>query len=85
MRLVEDKIAIEAPNVTEQTKSGLYLAPTADTGQFISGTVVQVGPTSKVVHIKDVVHFNKFTASKITVEDRDYYILKESDILLIEN
>jgi co-chaperonin GroES (HSP10) len=85
MRLVEDKIAVEASKTSEQTRGGLYLAPTADAGQFISGKIVQLGPTTKEVHIGNLIHFNKFVASKITVNGVDFYILKESEVLLIED
>ena len=89
---LSDHILIEPIKEEEKTKSGILLPETAEKERPEQGMVVAVGPgkkNSKVEHIKlevkegDKVLFTKYGPNEIKVEDKEYLIAKEEDILAI--
>ncbi len=87
-----DNILIEPEKEKEKTKSGILLPDTAEKGVPEKGKVVAVGPGKKNSSGKEVslevkkgdkVLFTKYGPSEIKVEDKEYLIAKESDILAI--
>ena len=89
---LSDHILIEPIKEEEKTKSGILLPETAEKERPEQGMVVAVGPgkkNSKGEHIKlevkegDKVLFTKYGPNEIKVEDKEYLIAKEEDILAI--
>jgi len=85
-------ILIEPTKEEEKTKSGILLPETAEKDRPEQGTVIAVGPgkkNSKGEHIPinlrvgDKVLFTKYGPAEIKVEDKEYLIAKEEDILAI--
>ncbi len=73
-------------------KSGLYLPDTADKERPEQGVVIAVGPgkindQGKLVAMKvkkgDKVLFTKYGPNEIKVDDKEYLIAREEDILAI--
>ncbi|MBI2870715.1 MAG: co-chaperone GroES [Candidatus Omnitrophica bacterium] len=84
-----DRVIIEVLESDEKTKSGLYLPDTAKEKPQ-EGKVMAVGPgrsleSGKVIppQVKagDRVIFGKYTGDEIKVGDKEYLIIRESDIL----
>ena len=89
---ISDHILIEPIKEEEKTKTGILLPDTAEKEKPEQGKVIAVGPgkkdeNGKVVPLEvkpgDRVLFTKYVPTEIKVEDKDYLIAKEEDILAI--
>jgi len=89
---LSDHILIEPVKEEEKTKSGIFLPETASKERSEEGKVVAVGPGKRnekgdiiPVSVKpgDKVLFTKYGPNEIKVEDKEYLIAKEEDILAI--
>jgi chaperonin GroES len=81
-----DRVLIEPKEAEEKTASGLYIPNTAKEKPQ-RGTVVAAGPGKKdepmEVKVGDEVLYGKYSGTEITVENKDYLIMRVSDILAI--
>ncbi len=81
-----DRVVIEPMEAQTKTASGLYIPDTAKEKPQ-QGTVVAVGPGKKdepmEVKVGDVVLYGKYAGTEVTVDTKDYMIMKQSDILAI--
>ena len=74
-----DKIVAIKEQPLEKTKSGILLGEAKEKPAY--ATVESVGPDVKVVKPKDKVVYKEYTTTDIKLEDTDYIILKEEDVL----
>ncbi|PKP04794.1 MAG: co-chaperone GroES [Bacteroidetes bacterium HGW-Bacteroidetes-6] len=81
-----DRVVIEPATAETKTSSGIIIPDTVKEKPQ-RGTVVATGPGKKdepmSVKTGDVVLYGKYAGTEISVEGKDYLILKESDILAI--
>jgi chaperonin GroES len=75
------------PNEAEtKTAAGLYIPDTAKEKPQ-QGVVIAAGPGKKdepmEVKVGDQVLYGKYAGTEVTVEDKKYLIVKQSDILAI--
>ncbi|MHA4893487.1 co-chaperone GroES [Pedobacter sp. PWIIR3] len=85
-----DRVVVEAAAAEERTASGLYIPDTAKEKPQ-QGVVVAVGPgkfadqTGNViplsVKVGDQVLYSKYGGTEITIEGKEYLIMRDSDIL----
>lgn len=89
---LSDHILIEPIKEEERTKTGILLPDTAEKERPEQGKVIAVGPGRKTVSGKiipldvkpgDKVLFTKYGPNEIKVEDKEYLIAKQEDILAI--
>ncbi|MBI2626558.1 MAG: co-chaperone GroES [Candidatus Nealsonbacteria bacterium] len=89
---LSDHILIEPIKEEEKTKAGILLPETAEKEKPEQGKVISVGPGKKdkdgkyiSMEVKegDKVLFTKYGPSEIKVENKEYLIAKEEDILAI--
>lgn len=90
-----DHILLEAIKREEKTKSGILLPETAEKERPEQGRVIAVGPGKKNEDGKIIpvsvspgqkVLFTKYGPNEIKIENKEYLIAKEEDILaIIEN
>lgn len=86
-----DRILVEVLEAKEKTKSGIVLPDTAkekpQEAKIVAvgkGRVSDEGKTiSPEVKVGDKVLFGKYTGTEITVDEKEYLILKEEDVLAI--
>ena len=82
-----DRVLIEPISTEEKTKSGIILPDTADKEKPEQGKVVEVGPGTpkKPMSVKkgDIVLFTKYGPNEIKIDNKEYLIAKEEDILAI--
>ena len=88
-----DRVLIEPEKAESgKLKSGLYLPETADKERPEQGRVIAVGPgkvnddgkrVAMSVKKGDTVLFTKYGPSEIKVDDKEYLIAREEDILAI--
>lgn len=81
-----DRVLIEPMEAEEKTSSGIYIPDTAKEKPQ-KGTVIAAGPGTKdlpmEVKVGDVVLYGKYAGTEITIEGKDYLIMKQSDILAV--
>lgn len=81
-----DRVVIEPKEAETRTASGLYIPDNAKEKPQ-QGKVVAAGPGKKdepmEVKTGDNVLYGKYAGTEVTVEGKDYVILKQSDILAI--
>lgn len=81
-----DRVVIEPMEAQTKTASGLYIPDTAKEKPQ-QGTVVAAGPGKKdepmEVKVGDVVLYGKYAGTEISVEGKDYMIMKQADVLAI--
>lgn len=89
---ISNYILIEPIKEEEKTKSGILLPDTAEKERPEQGKVIAVGPGRKdkkgnrfPLEIKtgDKVLFTKYGPNEIKVDNKEYLIAKEDDILAI--
>ena len=87
-----DYILIEPIKEEERTKTGILLPETAEKEHPEQGKVIAIGPGRKTsdgkiipleVKVGDKVLFTKYGPNEIKVDDKEYLIAKEEDILAI--
>lgn len=87
-----DRLIVEAISVDEVTKAGIILPDTVDKEKPEKGRVVALGSGKLLengtrlaweVKVGDVVFFKKYAPDEIKVDDKEYLILAESDILAV--
>ncbi|MBO7077859.1 MAG: co-chaperone GroES [Bacteroidales bacterium] len=81
-----DRVLIEPKEAETKTASGIYIPDTAKEKPQ-QGTVIAAGPGKKdepmEVKVGDQVLYGKYAGTEVTVEDKKYLIVKQSDILAI--
>ena len=88
---LSDRVVVEPLEAEEKTSGGIYLPDTAKEKPQM-GKIVAVGPGkvsdsgSKIpMEVKegDKVLYGKYSGSDVTIDGKDYLIMRESDILAI--
>ena len=85
-----DRVVIRAMEETEQMRGGLYIPDTAKEKPQ-QGEIVATGPgkyedgklVPMSVKVGDKVLYGKYSGTEVTIEDQQYLILRESDVLAI--
>ncbi len=81
-----DRVIIEPAAAEEKTASGIIIPDTAKEKPQ-KGSVVAVGDGKKdepiTVKVGDNVLYGKYAGTEITVDGREYLIMRESDIFAI--
>ena len=81
-----DRVIIETAAAEEKTAGGIIIPDTAKEKPQ-KGTVIAVGPGTKdepmTVKEGDVVLYEKYAGTEITVDSGDYLIMRESNIVAI--
>ena len=86
IKTLADRVLIEPAAAEEKTASGIIIPDTAKEKPQ-RGNVVAVGSGKKdeplTVKVGDTVLYGKYAGQEITVEGKDYLIMKESDIFAV--
>ena len=85
-----DRVVLKQSTPEEKTKSGIILTSQSQEKPQ-QATVIAVGPGEMVdgkkvemtVKVGDVVVYSKYAGSEVKLEDEEYIIVKQSDILAI--
>ena len=92
LKPLRDHVILEPVTAEEKTKGGIVLPETVDKERPEQGKVVAVGPgrinlkgQRVPMEIKkgDIVLFSKYGPNEIKVDDKEYLVAKEDDILAI--
>jgi chaperonin GroES len=86
-----DRVVVEALEETEQMRGGLYIQDTAKE-KPMQGRVMAVGPGRRTdkgnivpteVSVGDRVLYGKYSGTEVTVDNTEYLIIKETDVLAV--
>ena len=86
-----DRVVIKALDEGEQMRGGLYIPDTAKEKPQ-QGEVVAVGPgrlgddgkrMDPELKVGDKVLYGKYSGTEVTIDDQQYLILRESDVLAV--
>ncbi len=83
---IADRVLVEPSAAEEKTAGGLYIPDTAKEKPQ-RGTIVAVGTGKKdepmTVKAGDTVLYGKYAGTEVTIEGKDYLIMRESDLFAI--
>ncbi|MFC1756737.1 co-chaperone GroES [Patescibacteria group bacterium] len=82
---VGERVLVEALSEEERmkkTSSGIVIPDTVGKEKIDRGTVIAVG-TGKIVKKGNMVLFSEYNSEKIKVDDKEYYIVSEENILAV--
>jgi len=89
LKPLHDRIVVEAAPKEEKTASGIILPDSAQE-KPLRGTVLAVGPGKRLdsgqiapidVKVGDNVLYGKYSGTEVTVDGKDYIILRSDDVL----
>ena len=89
---LEDRVVIMPDDETETMRGGLYIPDTAKE-KPTQGEVIAVGPgrfekgarVPMDVKVGDKVLYGKYSGTEVSVDNEQYLILRESDVLAVIN
>ena len=83
---MSDRVLVEPKEAETKTAAGLYIPDTAKEKPQ-QGTILAAGPGKKdepmELKVGDVVLYGKYAGTEITVEGKNYLIMKQSDVLAV--
>ena len=91
MKPLADRVVVKPSEAEERTKGGIIVPDTAKEKPVL-GEVVAVGPgrrgdDDKIIPMEvkkgDKVLYGKYSGTEVTVEGKDYLIMRESDLFAI--
>ena len=94
IRPLEDRVVVEPTEAEQVTRGGIVL-PSAEREKPLTGTVVAAGPGKLIeksgergkmsLKVGDVIFYGKYTGTEIEIDGTDYVILRESDVLAVQD
>ncbi len=87
-----DRVVVKALEDSEQMRGGLYIPDTAKEKPQ-QGEVIAVGPgrfeegarVPMDVKVGDKILYGKYSGTEVTIDNEQYLILRESDVLAVIN
>jgi chaperonin GroES len=87
-----DRVVVKALEDTEQMRGGLFIPDTAKEKPQ-QGEIIAVGPgryeknvrVPMEVKVGDKVLYGKYSGTEVTINNEQYLILRESDVLAVVN
>ncbi len=81
-----DRVLIEPQSAEVKTSSGIYIPDSAQEKPQ-KGKIIAVGPGTKdeqmEVKTGDTVLYGKYSGTELTIDEKDYLMMKQSDVLAI--
>lgn len=86
-----DRVLVEALEAAEKTAGGLYIPDNAKEKPQ-KGKIIAVGPgkasdngtiVKPEVKVGDTVLYGKYSGTEVSVDGKDYLIMRESDLLAV--
>ncbi|MBL7928505.1 MAG: co-chaperone GroES [Bacteroidia bacterium] len=86
LKPLADRVLVEVAPAEEKTASGLIIPDTAKEKPQ-KGKVIAVGSGKKdepmTVKVGDTVLYGKYSGTEVTIEGKEYLIMRESDIFAV--
>ena len=89
IRPLSDRVVIEPREMETKTAGGIYIPDTADKDKPIQGTVIAIGNGKYIegkllplqVKVGDIVLFGKYAGTNVKLDDSEYLVMREEDIM----
>ena len=86
IRPLADRVLVEPKEAETKTASGIYIPETANEKPQ-QGKVIAVGGGKKdepmELKVGDTVLYGKYSGTEITVDGKDYLMMRQSDVLAV--
>ncbi len=83
IRPLNDRVLVKVLPPEEKTKGGLFLPQTAQE-KTQEGLVEAIGDSDQIkVKVGDKIIYDKYAGTSLKIDEQDYLILKNNDILAI--
>ncbi len=92
LKPLSDRLIVEPLNEDSVTQAGIILPDTVDKEKPEKGKVISVGPGKVLdngnthpmsVKVGDIVLFKKYSPDEVKIDDKEYLVISESDILAV--
>ncbi len=77
---LKDRVFVKYSEEAERTAGGLYI-PESAKEKPQKGVIEAVGSEVKEIKVGDIILFDKYSGSKINIDNNEYLIIKEEDVL----
>jgi len=89
IRPLSDRVVVEARQVETRTAGGIVIPDTADKDKPVQGTIIAVGVGKYIdgtiqplqVKVGDQVLFGKYAGTNIKLDDKEFLVMREEDIM----
>jgi len=82
-----DRIVVKPVTQEEVTKSGIVLPDTVEKEKKEQGEIISIGEGEKIkklnLKVGDTVIFGKYAGDEVEIDDIEYKVLKDEDVLAI--
>lgn len=92
LRPLADRVVVKPLSQEEVTKSGIIMPATIDKERPERGEVIAIGPGKLLdnggfapvgVKVGDKVVFKKYSPDEVKIDDQEYLVISESDIMAV--
>ncbi len=85
MKAVNHYVVVDRIKENKKTKSGLILDETKDEEiRYFKGKIISAGNLVEVIKENDIVWYDRHAGHGIEFEDKFYFVIKSSDIVLVD-
>jgi chaperonin GroES len=77
---LKDRVFVKYTDEAEKTAGGIYI-PESAKEKPQKGIIEAVGSEVKEIKVGDIILFDKYSGSKVNIDNNEYLIIKEEDIL----
>lgn len=77
---LKDRVFVSYSEEGEKTAGGIYI-PDSAKEKPQKGVVEAAGSEVKEIKVGNTILFDKYSGSKVTIDNKEYLIIKEEDIL----
>ncbi|OGW27027.1 MAG: co-chaperone GroES [Nitrospirae bacterium GWC2_42_7] len=77
---LKDRVFVKYTEEADKTAGGLYI-PDSAKEKPQKGVVASVGSEVKEIKVGNTILFDKYSGSKVNLDNNEYLIIKEEDIL----
>jgi chaperonin GroES len=89
IRPLADRIVVTAKETETKTAGGIYIPDTADKDKPMRGTVVAIGNGKYIdgkllplqVKVGDEILFGKYAGTSIKLEEKEWLVMREEDVM----
>ena len=89
IRPLSDRIVVQPEELETKTKGGIYIPDTADKDKPMKGKIIAIGNGKYIdgkmqplqVKVGDTILFGKYSGTSIKLEDVEFLVMREEDVM----